>query len=157
MGLDLLGADDEDLGDLTVGLSRRGHARDSQLAGSQGFDSGAHHVAGPGPRCRELGAGTFLERRRAATVGDLETLGQRLASLLAAVGTPQGGAELDQRLGVLEPCPSVGEELDRATQILNALLTLDDQPLDAKSNPDAPLPSRLLGEIEALSRQAPGL
>src|SRR5205823_13242458 len=115
------------LGDLAVALAGGGQLGDASLAGREGI----------GPRRGEraqafAGGGKFLVRpardgQRAAVAGEVERAAQRLARVGAAVGPAQGGAEVSERAGVLEPGGRVLEQGDGLAEALEARVAAFEQ------------------------------
>src|SRR5207247_11217194 len=98
-----------------------GHAGDPPLAGGQRVGAGADELARTGASRNELVVGALGERQRPAGAGDREPVAQRLASLGLAVRATQGGAEVDEGAGVLEPCLRALEHRGRLAKRLESL------------------------------------
>lgn len=106
VSLNRLRGDEEALGDLAVGHPLGGETGDAELARGQRLDAAEDRLAGSGAGRRQLGAGALLQRGGATSVREVEPFTQGLAGLLAVVGSTQGGAKVDQSVGVLEPAPA---------------------------------------------------
>ena len=115
MGLDRPLGDVELLGDLAVGEPVGGEDGDAVLRRRERLDAGERGAARPGAGALQLVAGAAGEQAHAAAVGDLERPAQRLAGVVAAVGPPERGAEVDERARVLEP---VGRGLEQGAGLL---------------------------------------
>ena len=101
--LDRLRRDEERLGDVLVRHVLGGHLGDAALARGQRLEPAQHQPARAGAGRRELGLRPLLEAGGAELVRELEALAEVLARVGALVAAAQRGAELDERLRVLEP------------------------------------------------------
>ncbi len=113
---------------------------DTSLARGQRLGAAERFAAWAAARAVELRSGPVRKRRCAAASRELEAAAQRLAGLRALTRTPQGGAERDERLGVLEARRrGLGDE-DRFAQEVVAVLAAKraEQPQRPRKRPRSP-------------------
>src|SRR4051794_14099582 len=125
MHLDRLGRDEERLSDVAVRVAASGQPGDAALAGRECGDARRGVRARPGAGRVELGARELDERLRAARVGQLERLPERLARLARLARPAQRGAERRQRLSALEPHYRALVNLDRLAEMIQPVVELE--------------------------------
>ena len=113
-----LGGDEQGLGDLPIGKSVGGHADRAQLGGSECIGTTQRLPPRPRARYHQLLARPLGKGERPAPVRDVESPGERRASLRALAALAQPDTEVDQRSRMIEPRRRGIEPCDRLTKPL---------------------------------------
>ena len=104
------------LGDLAVGVASGGEGGDAALGGRERVATRERRAARPRPGVSQLRAGARGDPDGAGAVGEVERPAQRRARRLVAAAPAQGGAQVAQRVHVLELGRAGREQRHRALE-----------------------------------------
>src|SRR5262249_26724022 len=152
MRLDRAQGNEQRLCDLGVAEAFRGHCRDPVLARGERVDAAGGKAPRPCPAGDQLLVGMRGEERRAATLSQLERQPQRLARRRPLVPTPQRGAEVSQRVRIVETSRRRLEDRNRLLQPLQPLGPSLDDDEDPQRLPERPWCAPPARELELLAR-----
>ena len=102
VGLDSLPRHEQSLGDLGVALALGRERCDAALRDGQLSDAGPMRIADSASGGAQLRASALGERVCAAAPSEVESLLERASRFRTAVATPKGGAEVDERAGMIQ-------------------------------------------------------